>query len=377
MPTTPATDDPLFAPIQAGELSLPNRIVLAPLTRSRASQPGNVPTALNAEYYAQRAGAGLIVSEATNISEIGTGYALTPGIYTDEQVAGWRLVTEAVHAAGGRIVLQLWHCGRMSHESLHPGRPPVAPSEGLCDSCQVFLVDEDGQGGRSPVSPPKAMSLADIRDTLADYATAARNAMDAGFDGVEVHSANGYLLHQFLASNTNRRADAYGGDLSGRSRLLFEVMDAVLGEVPPGRVGVRVAPLFGLNGIADADPGETFGHVSAHLSRLGIAYLHVADTDVMAGAAPKMEQILPFTRERFDGVVMLNGAYDPDRARAALNDGDGDLIAFGRLFLANPDLPERIRSDGPYNEPNPATFYGGGAEGYTDYPTLFSGDAEA
>jgi N-ethylmaleimide reductase len=370
MPTPTTTDDLLFAPLQAGALSLPNRIVLAPLTRSRAAQPGNVPTALNAEYYAQRAGAGLIVSEATNISEIGTGYALTPGIYTDEQVAGWRLVTEAVHAAGGRIVLQLWHCGRMSHESLHPGRPPVVPSEGPCEDCQVFLVDEHGQGGRSPVSPPKAMTIAEIRDTVADYATAARNAMAAGFDGVEVHSANGYLLHQFLASNTNRRDDAYGGDLQGRSRLLYEVMDAVLGEVPAGRVGVRISPLFGLNGIDDADPAATFGHVSEHLSRLGIAYLHLADTDVMAGAAPKMDQMLDFTRARFDGVVMLNGAYDTDRARAALNNGDGDLIAFGRLYLANPDLPERIRRGGPYNDSDPATFYGGGVEGYTDYPTL-------
>ena len=370
MPTPPTTDDLLLAPLQARALSLPNRIVLAPQTRSRAAQPANVPTALNAEYYAQRAGAGLIVSEATNISEIATGYALTPGIYTDEQVAGWRLVTEAVHAAGGRIVLQLGHCGRVSHESLHPGRPPVAPSEGLCESCQVFLVDEQGQGGRSPVSPPKAMTLAEIRDTIADYAAAARNAMAAGFDGVEVHSANGYLLHQFLASNTNRRDDAYGGDLNGRARLLFEVMDAVLGEVPAGRVGVRISPLFSLNGIADADPASTFGHVSEQLSRRGIAYLHVADTDVMAGAAPKMEQMLGFTRGRFDGAVMLNGAYDPDRARTALNNGDGDLVAFGRLYLANPDLPERIRRGGPYNAPNPATFYGGAAEGYTDYPTL-------
>jgi len=370
MPTNAADDDILFTPFQAGELTLPNRIVLAPLTRSRAGQPGNVPTALNAEYYAQRAGAGLIIAEATNISEIGTGYALTPGIYTDAQVAGWRLVTDAVHAAGGRIVLQLWHCGRMSHESLHPGRPPVAPSEGLCNSCQVFLVDEHGRGGRSPVSPPKAMTTAEIRDTIADYATAARSAMAAGFDGVEVHSANGYLLHQFLASNTNRRDDEYGGDVQGRTRLLFEVMDAVLGEVPAARVGIRLAPLFGQNDIADANPAETFGHVSDHLDGLGIAYLHVADTDVMAGAAPKMEQMLDFTRGRFGGAVMLNGAYDPERARAAVNNGDGDIVAFGRLYLANPDLPERIRRGGPYNEPNPATFYGGGAEGYTDYPSL-------
>jgi N-ethylmaleimide reductase len=361
---------PLFKPVQLGELTLPNRIVLAPLTRSRAGQPGNVPTALMAEYYAQRASAGLIISEATNISEIAQGYALTPGIFTPEQVDGWRLVTESVHAAGGRIFLQLWHCGRMSHESLHPGRAPVAPSALHCEDCAVFLVDEHGNGGRAPVSPPKAMTLEEIRATIDDYAQATRNALAAGFDGVEVHAANGYLLHQFLASNTNRRDDAYGGDLAGRCRLLFEVMDAVLGEMPAGRVGIRLSPLFGLNGIADADPAETMGHVARHLSGLGLAYLHVADTDVMAGAAPKMEQILAFIRPAYPGVRMLNGAYDPERAAAAVVAGDADLIAFGRLYLANPDLPERIRRGGPYNTPDPTTFYGGDAKGYIDYPTL-------
>jgi N-ethylmaleimide reductase len=366
--------DPLFAPIQLGELRLPNRIVLAPLTRSRAAQPGNLPTPLMAEYYAQRAGAGLIISEATNISEIAMGYALTPGIFTPEQIAGWRLVTDAVHAAGGRMLLQLWHCGRMSHESLHPGRQPVAPSAIHCDECQVFLVDEQGQGGRAPVSPPHALTRAGIDATVTDYATAARNAMAAGFDGVEVHGANGYLPHQFLASNSNQRDDKYGGSLTGRCRFLFEIMDAVLAEVPPGRVGVRLSPLFTLNGIADADPAETQGHVAKHLSELGLAYLHVADTDVMAGAEPKMDRILSFIGPNFGGarggVRMLNGAYDPDRARAALATGDGELVAFGRLYLANPDLPERIARGGPYNAPDQATFYGGGAEGYTDYATL-------
>lgn len=370
MSDTQAGNDPLFTPLQAGELDLPNRIVLGPLTRSRAQQPGNVPGPMNAEYYAQRAGAGLIVSEATNISQVGMGYALTPGIFTDEQVAGWRLVTEAVHAAGGQMVLQLWHCGRMSHEALHPGIPPMAPSAVHCDACQVFYVDDEGKGGLRPVSPPKAMTKADIDATIQDYVTATRNALAAGFDGVEVHSANGYLLHEFLASNTNQRTDEYGGSIQNRARMLFEVMDAVLGEVPAGRVGVRVSPLFKLNGIDDADPAETFGYVCEHLGQRGIAYLHVADTDVMRGTEPKMEQILPFTRGKFEGVVMLNGAYTPERARQAIQHGDGDCIAFGRLFLANPDLPERIRQGGPYNEPNPATFYGGAAEGYTDYPTL-------
>ncbi|MCG6940651.1 MAG: alkene reductase [Thiohalocapsa sp.] len=368
--TATTANDPLFAPLQAGELSLPNRVVLAPLTRSRAAQPGNVPTSLNAEYYAQRASAGLIVSEATNISQVAMGYALTPGIYTDEQVAGWRLVTEAVHAAGGQIVLQLWHCGRMSHESLHPGIAPMAPSAVHCEGCQVFYVDDAGNGGLRAVSPPKAMTKADIDATIADYVTATGNAVAAGFDGVELHSANGYLLHEFLASNTNQRGDEYGGSVQNRARLLFEVMDAILGEVPAGRVGVRVSPLFHRNGIDDANPAETFGYVSERLGRLGIAYLHVADTDVMAGAAPQMDAMLSFTREKFDGVVMLNGAYTPERARAAVANGDGDCVAFGRLYLANPDLPERISQNGPYNEPNPATFYGGGAEGYTDYPIL-------
>jgi N-ethylmaleimide reductase len=363
----------LFQPLQVGDLTLPNRIVLAPLTRSRAAQPGDVPTALMAEYYAQRAGAGLIVSEATNISEIAKGYALTPGIFTPEQVAGWRRVTEAVHGAGGRIFLQLWHCGRMSHESLHPGRAPVAPSALHCEDCAVFLVDEQGNGGKAPVSPPKAMSVDEIRATIHDYAQATRNALAAGFDGVEVHAANGYLLHQFLASNTNRRDDAYGGDLDGRCRLLFEVMDAVLAEAPAGRVGIRLSPLFSLNGIADADPAETMGHVALHLSALGLAYLHVADTDVMAGAAPKMDRMLPFIQPNFPGVRMLNGAYDPARAAAAVTADDGALIAFGRLYLANPDLPERIRQGGPFNTPDPATFYGGAAAGYTDYPVLGEG----
>ncbi|MBK1647220.1 alkene reductase [Rhabdochromatium marinum] len=363
-------DDPLFAPLTAGAFELPNRIVLAPLTRSRAGQPGNVPGQLNADYYVQRAGAGLILSEATNISQIGTGYALTPGIFTDEQVAGWRLVTDAVHAAGGRMLLQLWHCGRMSHESLHPGEAPRAPSALPCDSCQVFTVDAEGRGGRTPVSPPQEMTAAEIKSTIDDYAQAARRAMRAGFDGVQVHSANGYLLHQFLASNTNHRTDGYGGSLSNRCRLLFEVMDAVLAEVPAGQVSVRLSPLFNLNGMADADPAETFGHVTDHLSRLSIALLEIADTDVMAGAEPRMESMLAFTRARFDGILMLNGGYTPERARAALAAGDGDCISFGRLFLANPDLPERIRRNGPYNEPNPDTFYGGGAEGYTDYPSL-------
>ena len=255
--------DVLFTPVQVGELTLPNRIVLAPLTRSRAGQPGNVPTPLMAEYYTQRAGAGLIISEATNISQIAMGYALTPGIFTREQTDGWRRVTESVHAAGGRMFLQLWHCGRMSHESLHPGEAPVAPSAIHCDECQVFVVDADGRGGPSPVSPPRELSVDEIRATVQDYASATRNALDAGFDGVEVHAANGYLIHQFLASNTNQRSDQYGGSLENRCRFLFEVMEAVLGEIPAGTgggaSGAPVRPQWHRRRGPGGDPGPRGG----------------------------------------------------------------------------------------------------------------------
>jgi N-ethylmaleimide reductase len=365
-----ANHDPLFQPLQIGELTLPNRIVMAPLTRSRAGQPGNVPTALMTEYYRQRASAGLIISEATNISTIGMGYAFTPGIYTEAHVAGWRQITEAVHGAGGRMFLQLWHCGRVSHESLHPGEAPVAPSAVPCEGCMPFIVDDDGKGVRASATPPRAMTLNEIRATLDDYARAAENALAAGFDGVEVHGANGYLPHQFLASNTNHRGDAYGGTLANRTRFLFEVMEAVIGVMQPERVGVRLSPLFTGHGIADADPVKTHSAVAKHLSGLGLAYLHVADTDVMRGEAPKMPAILDFMRERYRGMMILNGAFDGARAREAISKGDGDLIAFGRLYIANPDLPERLGRGGPFNEPDPATFYGGDARGYTDYPAL-------
>jgi N-ethylmaleimide reductase len=364
------TPDPLFQPLRIGDLTLPNRVVMAPLTRSRAGQPGNIPTPLMAEYYAQRASAGLIIAEATNISEIAMGYALTPGIYTPAQVAGWRLVTDAVHAAGGRMFLQLWHCGRVSHESLHPGRAPVAPSAVPCDECMPFVIGPDGKGSQAAATPPRALEPDEIRGTVHDYVRATENALAAGFDGVEIHSANGYLLHQFLASNTNRRQDAYGGNLANRTRLLFEVVAAVTGAAGAARVGVRLSPLFTGHGMADANPAETFGRVAAHLSGVGLAFLHVADTDVMRGAAPKMAEILEIVRQRYPGVLMLNGAYDGARAREALARGQGEAVAFGRPFIANPDLPERLRRGGPYNEPDPATFYGGGARGYTDYPIL-------
>jgi N-ethylmaleimide reductase len=368
----PDTHDPLFQPLEWSGLTLPNRVVMAPLTRSRAGQPGDVPTQLMAEYYGQRASAGLIVAEATNISPIAKGYVFTPGIFSPEQVAGWRRVTEAVHARGGRMVLQLWHCGRISHVSLHGGEPPVAPSAVTAETAQAFGLDEEGRPARLPASPPRALTLEEIRTTVDDYGRAAANALAAGFDGVEIHAANGYLPHQFLASNVNRRTDAYGGGLEGRCRFLFEVVDAVIAVVPRGRVGVRLAPLFTGNDIADADPAETQGHVAAHLASVGIGYLHVADTDVMRQIEPKMAAILAAIRPHFRGITMLNGAFDGPRARAALAAGEADLIAFGRPYIANPDLTERLRRGGPFNTPDPQTFYGGGAKGYTDYPVLDS-----
>jgi 2,4-dienoyl-CoA reductase-like NADH-dependent reductase (Old Yellow Enzyme family) len=234
----------------------------------------------------------------------------------------------------------------------------------------AFGLDDEGQPARLPASPPRALTLEEIRATVEDYARAAANALAAGFDGVEVHAANGYLPHQFLASNVNRRTDAYGGSLEGRCRFLFDVVEAVTGVVPKGRVGVRLAPLFTGNDIADADPVETQGHVAAHLARLGIGYLHLADTDVMRQVEPKMERIVAAIRPHFRGLTMLNGAFDGARARAALRAGEADLIAFGRPYIANPDLPERLRRGGPFNPPDPETFYGGGARGYTDYPAL-------
>jgi N-ethylmaleimide reductase len=366
----PANLDPLFQPLEWSGLTLPNRVVMAPLTRSRAGQPGDVPTQLMAEYYAQRASAGLIVSEATNISPIAKGYVFTPGIFTAEQIAGWRRVTDAVHARGGRMVLQLWHCGRVSHVSLHGGESPVAPSAVTGETCLAFAFDAEGRPARVPASPPRALTLEEIRLTVDDYARAAAHALDAGFDGVEVHAANGYLPHQFLASNVNRRTDAYGGSLEGRCRFLLKVVEAVISVVPKGRVGVRLAPLFTGNDIADADPAETQGHVAAHLARLGIGYLHLADTDVVRQIEPKMDRILAIVQPHYRGLTMLNGAFDGPRAWAALRAGEADLIAFGRPYIANPDLPERLSRGGPFNPPDPETFYGGDARGYTDYPAL-------
>lgn len=365
----------LFTPFALGDLTLKNRIVMAPLTRSRSRQPGNIPSRLNAYYYAQRAGAGLIISEATQISPQGQGYAWTPGIHTPEQLAGWRLVTTAVHAAGGSMFMQLWHVGRVSHPALQPGRQlPVAPSAIALEG-MAFITDEHGEAAFAPFVTPRALATDELPGLVEQYGTAARQAQLAGFDGVEIHSANGYLLDQFLNSSTNRRTDAYGGSCRNRARLLLEVVQAVTGVWGPGRVGVRLSPLGTFNAMGDEDPEALFGFVADALNAYDLAYLHVVEP-VIAGNAmcevpdPRGAAILAMIRATYRGPLIVCGAYDGARAAAALQHGRADLVAFGRSFLANPDLPERLRQGAPLNVADPETFYGGGWHGYIDYPTL-------
>lgn len=361
----------LFSPLTLGPLTLPNRIWMAPLTRQRAAQPGNVPTPLNATYYAQRATAGLIVSEATQVMPAGQGYAWTPGMHSDAQQAGWQQVTEAVHAAGGRIALQLWHVGRISHHRVQPdGQAPVAPSA-IRAQAKTFVVHADGTAGLVDTDMPRALGADELPAIVEAYRAAALRAVAAGFDLVEVHAANGYLLNQFLATNSNTRDDAYGGSLQNRARFPLEVIAAVADAVGADRVGVRISPFGTFNDIAerDADAQAMGYHLAEQFGALGLAYLHVAEPD-WAGGPALSDDFRRGLRARFKGVLVFAGGYDASRAEALVAAGTADAVAFGRAFIANPDLPERIRRAAPLNTPQQATFYGGGAEGYTDYPTL-------
>jgi N-ethylmaleimide reductase len=370
-----ATANLLFQQYKLGTLTLPHRIVMAPLTRSRARQPGNVTTTLNACYYAQRASAALIISEATQVSMQGQGYAWTPGIHSREQVEGWRLVTEAVHGAHGRIFLQLWHVGRISHPSLQPDNMlPVAPSA-ITPAGNAFIENEKGEGQLVPFVRPRALQIEEMPYLVQQYVRAARNAMAADFDGVEVHGANGYLIDQFINSSTNHRTDAYGGSVEHRARLLMEVVEAVSEIWGPDRVGVRLSPLGKLNDIADDDPETTFGTIARLLSDFRFAYLHIVNPAVAAlerGEPPdaQSERIINLIRANYRGTLIVAGGFDQNTAEAWLEQGKADLIAFGRKFIANPDLPERFRGGEPLNVDDPTTYYGGGAKGYTDYPSL-------
>ena len=369
------TVEPLFEPVRLGRYDLPHRMVMAPLTRSRARQPGNVPSPLNACYYAQRASAALIVTEATQVSQQGQGYAWTPGIHSREQIEGWRLITDAVHKAGGLIFLQLWHVGRISHPSLQPdGMLPVAPSA-IRPSGEAFIENENGEGELVPFITPRALQIEEMPYIVHQYARGSRNALEAGFDGVEVHAANGYLLDQFINSRSNHRADAYGGAIEHRARLLMEVVEAVSDVWGQDRVGVRLSPLSTFNDIGDDDPETTFGHIAEKLNGSALAYLHIVNPAVAAiekgiEPDPGAMGMLELMRERYRGTLIIAGGFDHDTAERWLQQGKADLIAFGRKFLANPDLPERFRSGASLNADDPSTYYGGGAKGYTDYPTL-------
>jgi N-ethylmaleimide reductase len=352
----------LQSPVKLGDVELPNRILMAPMTRNRAAA-GNVPTALNATYYSQRASAGLIISEATQVTPQGVGYPNTPGIHSDEQVEGWREVTRAVHAQGGRIFLQLWHVGRISHPELQPGGVlPVAPSAIAPEGNAMTYT------GFKPFVVPRALDAAEIPAVVQQFGEGARRARAAGFDGVEVHAANGYLIDQFLRSGSNTRSDEYGGPVEHRLRFLLEVTAAVCEAWGGGgRVGVRLSPTGAFNSMRDDDPMATFTAAAAALDRFSLAYLHVVEARPIAAGLPF---VTPAMRAAFHGPLVLNGGFDRDTAEAALRRGEGDAVAFASLYLANPDLPERFAAGAPLNALDRATMYGGGAAGYTDYPAL-------
>ncbi|WP_343634991.1 alkene reductase [Roseateles sp.] len=356
----------LFSPITLGALTLPHRIAMAPMTRARSTQPGNVPNALMADYYAQRASAAVIVSEATQISPQGQGYSFTPGIHSEAQVAGWQLVTRAVHRAGGRIVLQLWHVGRMSHPVFHGGQAPVAPSA-LAPEAQVWIADEQGTGRMVDCPVPRALTLEEIPGVVADFRRAAANAMRAGFDGVEIHAANGYLIDQFLRTTSNQRGDAYGGSRENRLRFLLDVVDAITAEIGPDRIGVRLAPYITARNMACPDIIPTILEGARALSLRGIAYLHLAEADW--DDAPRIpEDFRRALRAAFQGRIVVAGRYDSARAEALLASGLVDVIAFGRPFIANPDLPVRLERGLPLAAFDSGTLFGGNAKGYSDYP---------
>lgn len=356
----------LFTPIHVGPYELPNRVVMAPLTRMRAGG-GFVPGPINAKYYAQRAAAGLIISEATQVSQQGQGYPNTPGIYSEEQVQGWSWITDAVHAQGGRIFLQLWHVGRISHPEFQPqGAAPVAPSA-ITPAGEVVTPS-----GSHPYVTPRALGTEEIPEIVAQFRRGAQNALSAGFDGVEIHAANGYLLDQFLRDGTNHRTDAYGGSITHRTRLLREVTEAVIQVWGAQRVGVRLSPSGTFNDVFDTDPLATFTTVVEQLNDYPLAYLHLVEprVDGISQMDPEHDLSTHYFRGIYRGTLIGAGGYTRETGNAAIARGDTDLVAYGRLFIANPDLPKRFQLNAPLNTPDRSTFYGGTEQGYLDYPTL-------
>lgn len=369
------TRSALFTPIRLGPFTLQNRLVLPPLTRSRSSQPGNIPNALMAEYYRQRSSAGLLITEGIQIEPRGQGYAWTPGIHSQEQIEGWKLVTEAVHAEGKPIFAQLWHVGRVSHTSLQPGgAAPVGPSAIPATAVSVFIETGPGTGALAEPSVPQALSTAQVKELVELYAQGARNALAAGFDGVELHCANGYLVNQFISEHSNQRTDEYGGSLSNRLRFLREITEAVAAVVGKDRVGVRFAPLFASTdearvylGLVEENPHETYLEAVKLMEQIGIAYVSLAEADW--DNAPELPTTFrEAVREAFSGLLMYAGKYSSARADKVLDNDWGDLIGFGRWFIANPDLPARLLNQWPLNELDASSLYGGTAVGYSDYP---------
>jgi len=360
----PDVPNALFSPYRLGDLDLANRLVMSPMTRSRAVD-GNVPNPLAPTYYAQRASAGLIVTEATQVSPQGVGYIRTPGMHSAAQVAGWKRITEAVHRAGGKIFAQLWHVGRVSHPDFHDGALPVAPSA-LPVEGEAFT-----SRGRTRLVTPRALATDELPGIVAQFRTAAENAKAAGFDGVELHGANGYLLDQFLRDGANHRSDAYGGSIENRARFPLEVADAVTTVWGPRRVGYKLSPYFSGYSMSDSNPIETFSFIAAELNKRGLLYLHVTEPVAGAPAIPAgTRRVTPILRETFHGALIVNGGYDTQSGNAAIAGGEADLVAFGVPFLANPDLPARYRGNAALNAPDQTTFYAGEEKGYIDYPAL-------
>jgi len=367
-------NDILFTPTKLGDHILKNRIVMPPLTRSRSTQPHNIPNELMAKYYTQRASAGFMVTEGTQIEARGQGYAWTPGIYSDEQIEGWKIVTKSIHDAGGIIFAQLWHVGRVSHTSLQPGgAAPIAPSAIRADNVKVFIETGPGEGTLADPSMPRELSTAEVKELVALYAQAARNAMAAGFDGVELHCANGYLVNQFISEHSNKRSDEYGGSLENRLRFLKEITQAVADEVGKEHVGVRFAPLFATTddvrvylGLVEDSPHETYIEAIKTIENIGIGYLSLAEAD-WDNAPDLPDDFYKDVRDTFSGIIMYAGKYTVAKAKHILDLGYGDIFGFGRPFIANPDLPARIKNEWSFNDADPTTMYGGTEVGYADY----------
>ena len=357
----------LFETIKLGKLYLKNRIVMPPMTRSRASQPGNIANQMMADYYAQRATAGLIVTEGTQISAMGQGYAWTPGIYTPEQIVGWKKVTDAVHAKDGVIFAQLWHVGRVSHPENIGGEQPISSSALKAENVKVFIDSSAGEPGFVDVVEPRAMTKSDIQEVIGEYRQAALNAIDAGFDGIELHAANGYLINQFIDSEANNRSDEYGGSIENRLRFLSEVVAAMANVIGADRVGVRLAPFTSLNGTVDATPVETYTAAVALLNTHNVVYIHIAEVD-WDDAPETPKAFKTAVREAYQGVLIYAGRYDHEKGTQAISDGVTDMVGFGRPFVANPDLPNRIKNGYPLATHNPETLFGGAEQGLTDYP---------